>query len=421
MLHQIPQDHLGPHRDTMARAVQTCVHCGFCLPVCPTYQELGQEMDSPRGRIILMKEVLEGSVPLEQAQTHVDRCLGCLACEPACPSGVPYRDLISPFRALTSKERRPGFMEQLRRKAVTMTLPHPERFRRLIPLARLGKAFRGLVPASMRPMLDLVPDALPDAANLNEIYPAAGQRRGRVALLRGCAQSVLEPGINLATIQVLTQNGVEVAIPASQGCCGALAWHLGDIEAAQACAVRNIGAFPDDVDAIVTNAAGCGSGMQEYGLILEGTESVDAARKLASRVVDVSTYLAKLGLTAKLRLENPVKVAYQDACHLRNAQGVADAPRELLRAVENLDLAEIPDDALCCGSAGTYNIDQPEIAASLGRRKIEAIRETGADWVASGNIGCMTQMKLHARKAGLESLRILHTLEILAEAQTRAT
>jgi len=399
----------------MARAIQTCVHCGFCLPACPTYQELGQEMDSPRGRIILMKGVLEGDIPLEQALPHIDRCLGCLACEPACPSGVPYRDLISPFRAKVEPERRRGVVESLKRFAISKTLPNPAVFKAMAGLAKFAKPFTGLMPKTARPMMDLLPDSLPPSVTLPEITPAIGPRRGRVALLTGCAQSVLEPSINLSTLAVLSRNGVEVIIPPKQVCCGALAWHVGDLESARGNARINLEAFPADVDAIVTNAAGCGSGIHEYGLMLKGTAQEEQAKAFAHRTVDVSVYLDQLGFIAPPALAQPLRVAYQDACHLRNAQGVIEPPRSILRQVGNLELVEIPDGALCCGSAGTYNVDQPEIAAALGKRKVEAIQSTGADAVVSGNIGCITQMKFHAEKMKA-GFRILHTMQLLAEA-----
>ena len=277
MLHSIPTDRFGALGEPMADAVSRCVHCGFCLAACPTYRELGQEMDSPRGRIVLMKEVLEGKVPVEEAQPHIDRCLGCLACEPACPSGVPYRDLISPFRALVSSQVPRTWQERLRRQLVSLTLPYPERFR---PAAILGMWARRLpwVPPVMRPMLDLLPERVPSEELWPEVTPARGTRRARVALLLGCAQQVLDPDLNSATLEVLAENGVEVVAPQSQGCCGGLAWHTGDLESARALARRNLLAFPRDVDAILTNAAGCGSALHEYGLILKGTPDEAQAR-----------------------------------------------------------------------------------------------------------------------------------------------
>ncbi len=412
MLHAIHPETHGPLGKPMAAAVQACVHCGFCLAACPTYKELGQEMDSPRGRIVLMKQVLEGTLPVADALPHVDACLGCLACEPVCPSGVQYRDLISPFRAITEKDRRRPLLERLRRWMISSTLPYPARFRVAAWLGKVGKAFAPLMPRSMRPMLELLPANLPPAQPLQPFYPAIGQRRGRVALLAGCAQQVLEPDINAATIAVLCRNGIEVLVPPEQGCCGALAWHIGDLGSARKFARQNLRAFPADVDAIVTNAAGCGSGLHEYHLMLAGEPEAERAESFRHRVKDVSAFLANIGLVAEFPAGEKCRVAYQDACHLANAQGVRDAPRELLLAVPGLELLELADPHLCCGSAGTYNIDQPAIAARLGAAKAQAVLDSGAELVATGNIGCMTQLRAHL--AGRVAVR--HTMQVLRDA-----
>ncbi|MFO1484849.1 MAG: heterodisulfide reductase-related iron-sulfur binding cluster [Verrucomicrobiaceae bacterium] len=411
MLHSIPTDQLGPLGEPMAKAVSACVHCGFCLAACPTYRELGQEMDTPRGRIVLMKEVLEGKMSFEAAQPHVDRCLGCLACEPACPSGVPYRDLISPFRALAAQKTNRGLLERLRRFLAAQTVPFPGRFRFAAWLGRMGRWLP--MPKAMRPMLELIPDELPPAQTWEARYAAQGEKRARVALLLGCAQQVLDPDINTATIEVLTRNGVEVVIPRSQGCCGGLAWHTGDLDAARSFARRNLDAFPDDVDAILTNAAGCGSAMHEYHLVLRGTPDEARAESFRHRVMDVSVFLAKLGLREPLR-ETKLKAAYHDACHLSNAQNVRKQPRDLLKAIPGLQLLEITDAHLCCGSAGSYNMDQPEIAASLGEEKARNIITTGAQVVVTGNIGCMTQVKLHLKKLG-SPIQVKHMMQVLRD------
>jgi glycolate oxidase iron-sulfur subunit len=416
MLHQIPTEKLGPLGVPMTHAVETCVHCGFCLAACPTYRELGQEMDTPRGRIVLMKEVLEGTLPLSAAQPHVDRCLGCLACEPACPSGVPYRDLISPFRALAQSKVRRSPGERLRRLLAAQTIPFPTRFRFAALLGRFGKALRPLTPALLRPMLDLVPDRLPPAQAWPEISPARGERRARVALLAGCAQRVLDPDINTATIDVLIRNGVEVVMPMQQGCCGGLAWHTGDLKAAQAFARRNLDSFPSDIDAILTNAAGCGSAMHEYHLVLRGTPDEARAEAFRHRVLDVSVFLQRLGLREQPAGDGrPHKIAYHDACHLANAQGVRHEPRALLRAIPGVELCELADAQICCGSAGTYNLDQPEIASSLGEKKARAVMATGAAVVASGNIGCLTQLRVHLEKLG-SPVCVRHTMQVLRDA-----
>lgn len=416
MLHSIPTQKLGPLGAPMTRAIETCVHCGFCLAACPTYQELGQEMDSPRGRILLMKEVLEGKLDWTAAQPHVDRCLGCLACEPACPSGVPYRDLISPFRALAREKFQRPAGQKLARWLSSQTVPHPSRFRLAAATGKFAKAFAPLLPAALKPMLELLPATLPPKQSWPEVTPAKGERRARVALLIGCAQQVLEPDINTATIEVLTRNGVEVLVSRAQGCCGGLAWHTGDLAAARDFARRNLDAFPEDVDAVLTNAAGCGSAMHEYHLVLRGTPDEARAEPFRHRVMDVSVFLMKLGLRDQpAGSAVPMKVAYHDACHLANAQGVRREPRQLLRAIPGVELLELSNAHLCCGSAGSYNMDQPAIAASLGEQKARSVIATGASVVASGNIGCLTQLRLHLARLG-SPIRIRHTLQVLRDA-----
>jgi glycolate oxidase iron-sulfur subunit len=363
-----------------------------------------------------MKEVLEGKLDWDTAQPHVDRCLGCLACEPACPSGVPYRDLISPFRALAQEKfkRTPG--ERLARWLSAKTVPYPTRFRIAATLGKLGKFFAPLMPTALKPMLELLPAKLPPKQSWPEVTPAQCERRARVALLIGCAQQVLDPDINTATIEVLSRNGVEVVVPRTQGCCGGLAWHTGNLDAARNFAKRNLNTFPTDVDAVLTNAAGCGSAMHEYHLVLAGTPDAARAESFRHRVMDVSVFLTKLGLLDKPQgFGAPLKVAYHDACHLANAQGVRREPRELLRTIPGLQLLELPNAHLCCGSAGSYNMEQPEIAASLGEQKARAVIATGASVVASGNIGCLTQLRVHLAKLG-SPIMIRHTLQVLRDA-----
>jgi glycolate oxidase iron-sulfur subunit len=372
-------------------------------------------MDSPRGRIVLMKQVLEGGLPWESAQPHIDRCLGCLACEPACPSGVPYRDLISPYRSIARIRTKRSLGQKLRQFLAAQTIPYPSRFRFANGAGRLGKRFRALVPPKLWPMIDLVPATLPPAESWPHITPAQGEHRARVALLKGCAQQVLAPDINTATIAVLAAQGVEVVVPASQGCCGGLAWHTGDLAAAQAFARRNLDAFPADVDAILTNAAGCGSAMHEYHLVLCGTPDEARADAFRKRVTDVSAFLNRLGLRdAPTDSGRKLRIAYHDACHLSNAQGVRDEPRELLRAIPGVTLCEIADAHLCCGSAGTYNIDQPEIAASLGLQKARSVIATGADLVATGNIGCHVQLQSNLTKL-CSTIQVQHVMQVLRD------
>ncbi|MFW6040193.1 MAG: heterodisulfide reductase-related iron-sulfur binding cluster, partial [Gemmatimonadota bacterium] len=397
MRHRIPVEELGPNGQAMADAVTACVHCGFCLPACPTYRELGEEMDSPRGRIYLMKAVLEGELEAGEVQPHIDRCLGCMACETACPSGVEYHELLLPYRARSGSDGdgEGSALQRLRRWLTLRTLPYPRRFRLAVRLARLTRGLRRLTPAALRPMLDLAPASLPRAERLPERSPAQGKRRARVAMLTGCVQRVIEPAINRATVDVLVRNGVEVVVPERQGCCGALAWHAGAADDARRFAGAILETFPDDVDAIIVNAAGCGSGMREYPLAFAGSDDEAAARELAEKVVDVSVFLDRLGIEPPPAAADPIRIAYHDACHLCHAQGVRDEPRRLLRGIEGVELIELDDGERCCGSAGTYNIDQPEIAAGLGRQKADAVRRSGCDLVATGNIGCMVQMRRH--------------------------
>lgn len=415
MQHKIPVETLGPKAEPMAEAVESCVHCGFCLPACPTYTLMGEEMDSPRGRIMIMKGVLEGEIALDDATPYLDPCLGCVACVTACPSGVEYGELITTFRMEAEEERERAPLDRLLRRVVLETLPYPRRFRVAARFGQLAQPFRALVPERMRPMLDLIPPTLPDPQPLPEVTPAIGERRARVALLASCAQQVLAPAIDHATLRVLSRNGVEVVVPRGQGCCGALAAHTGAGEKARAQARRNLAAFPKDVDAIVTNAAGCGSGMQEYALWLRGEPEEAEARTLAAKVKDVSVLLAELGLAAPPTLEAPLRVAYHDACHLQHAQGVTLQPREILRAIPGLELLEIPDAGHCCGSAGTYSIEQPENARALGASKATAIGTLDVDVVATGNIGCLVQLQTHLRKLGVEA-PVLHTVQILDRA-----
>ena len=416
MQHTIPVHQYEPQAQAMADQVASCVHCGFCLPTCPTYLTMGEEMDSPRGRIFLMKEMLEGDLEVEEAIKYVDQCLGCQACETACPSGVRYGELITPFRAWAEERRSRTPMERGQREMILRTLPYPARFRAAARLGRLGKPFARVLPERLGAMLELLPDRLPPRLRLPEVVPAVGTRRARVALLSGCAQQVLAPDINAATLRVLARNGVETVIPQDQGCCGALSMHTGASEQAKPLARRNLAAFPHDVDAIVTNAAGCGSGMKEYGLLFKGSDDEQAGEDFARRVKDVGVFLDELGLSAAPpTMPQPTKVAYHDACHLAHAQGIRNAPRSLLAAIDKLVLVEPDEWEICCGSAGTYNIEKPDTATELGERKARTLLDTGAEMIATGNIGCMTQVRTHLRALGRE-MPVMHTLQVLDQA-----
>jgi glycolate oxidase iron-sulfur subunit len=415
MQHSIQVDGLGPVGEVMANAVEKCVHCGFCLPACPTYSVLNEEMDSPRGRIVLMKSVLEGNVELEDALLYVDRCLGCMSCVTACPSGVPYGELITPFRSYAQGRRKRPIVERIKRRVVQETLPHPGRFRMAAHLGNLTRPLRGLLPSQFSAMIDLLPEALPPVSPLPEVYPANGKKRARVALLAGCVQQALAPEINWATLRVLSYNGVEVFIPTHQGCCGGLALHTGETNQAQEFAKRIMSAFLKDVDAVITNAAGCGSTMHEYPLLFKGMAEERFAEEFSGIVMDVSAFLDALGLIETPELSEPLTLAYQDACHLAHAQGVTSAPRNLLNQVGGVNLVPIDESDICCGSAGTYNLEQPDTAYQLGQRKVKNILKSGAQAVVSGNIGCIVQLTNHLRDVE-HPIPVFHTIELMDKA-----
>jgi glycolate oxidase iron-sulfur subunit len=410
--HTIAVDQLGAQGASMVRAVEACVHCGFCLPTCPTYRVLGEEMDSPRGRIVLMKSALEDGLAIDETMPFIDRCLGCLGCVTVCPSGVQYGELVTPFRARAERQRSRTLTNRMQRMLVRETLPYPGRFRVAARVAKLTRPFHNFVPKELRGMLALLPERLPQSMSLPGVYPAEGVRRARVALLAGCVQQVLAPEINWATLRVLAKNGVEVVIPPGQGCCGALMIHAGEADRARDLARHNLRVFPGDVDAVVTNAAGCGSGMKEYGLLFKGLPEEEMAGAFARRVKDVSAFLADLGIETPPPLLQPLTMAYHDACHLAHAQGVTEAPRRLLRSVPNLTLVEIPENDICCGSAGTYNVEQPDIASKLGQRKVDNILSTRSQAVAAGNIGCIVQIRSHLKQSA-HQLPVYHTIEVL--------
>ncbi len=414
MRHTIEPDKYGPRTEAMTHAIESCVHCGFCLAACPTYEVLSEEMDSPRGRIYLMKNVLEENLTAQEAQPYIDRCLGCMACVPACPSGVAYGDLLVSYRAQMQEQRQQSMMDSFAHRMICETLPYPQRFRMAARTGKLAKLMQSALPEKLVTMIGLIPDKLPKAAPLPEVVPAKGIRRARVALVIGCVQQVLAPQINEAALRVLAENGVETIIPKGQGCCGSIMLHVGEDHRAQALARNNLNVFPDlnDMDAIITTAAGCGSGMHDYPLLFAETPEASAAQNFADKVQDVSQFLAELGITAPPALAKPLVAVYQDACHLLHAQGIHSAPRQLLGQVGNLTLVPIESAGLCCGSAGTYNLEQPEIAHELGQRKAATIIRTGANLVASGNIGCLTQIRTHLALQQ-SNIPALHTLELL--------
>ncbi|MBK5107409.1 MAG: 4Fe-4S dicluster domain-containing protein [Anaerolineales bacterium] len=419
MKHTINVEDYGYLAEEMAEAVSNCVHCGFCLPACPTYKVLQQEMDSPRGRIIIMKSVLENQVDLEEALPYIDHCLGCLACQTVCPSGVQYNNLITPFRALAESKRKRPVDEQLSRWITKECLPYPNRFYYVAGLGKITKPFSPAVPKRFQGMLNMIPQEIPTLQSLPEIIPAIGTKKGRVALQVGCVQQVLAQEINFATIDVLTLNGYEVVIPKAQGCCGALALHTGDHKRARELAENNLEVFPGDIDAIITNAAGCGSSMHEYPLLFKGTNHEEKAQEFSKMVYDISVFLNEIELEPIPDSGQELAVAYHDACHLSHAQGVTQEPRSLLSKIPNLRLIPIHDGDICCGSAGSYNLEHPEIAGQLGEMKAANINAVHADLVAAGNIGCLVQIRNHLSNHNGDSaekqseIPVLHTIELI--------
>ena len=401
--------------------LRACVHCGICLPQCPTYRVLGEEMDSPRGRVYLMRAAAEDRIGLTPTMArHLDLCLGCRACETACPSGVPFGQLLEATRG--QFERR-GVVPPQRDSATLRFLlevfPYPNRLGPMLHGLRLYqwsgmqalvRGFGLLAPfAKLRAMEALLPPVPASAAPLPTLVPARGARaRGRVGVLLGCAQRFFYPDVNADTVRLLAAAGYEVVVPREQECCGALHLHAGRIDDFRAMARRLMPAFRD-VDLIVVNAAGCGSALKEYGHWLPD----DAARLFAERVRDVSEVLAAGELPPLRPL--PITVTYHDACHLAHGQRVRAEPRSLLRRIPELTLVDLPDSELCCGSAGVYNLLEPEMAGELGRRKAACIRETGARVVTAGNPGCLMQIRQHCRAAGLD-VEVVHPVTLLARA-----
>jgi glycolate oxidase iron-sulfur subunit len=324
---------------------------------------------------------------------------------------------------MAEQDRPRSFTETLTRTLVRETLPYPNRFRLAAATGPLARPFKPLLPRSLNTLLSLLPDHLPAAQPLPQVYPAQGQRRARVSLLAGCVQQVLAPEINWATLRVLARNGVEVSLPHGQGCCGSILMHTGDLSTARQLARQNFKTFSLDVDAILTNAAGCGPGMKDYALLFKGEHDEETARAFSHKVKDVSEFLDELGIvpppstpsTSTPSPSPPIKIAYHDACHLAHAQGLHAAPRRLLQQIPNLTLMEIPEGELCCGSAGTYNIEQPDLAAQIGQRKALNILSTDPQAVVTGNIGCIVQIGKHLAALG-QPLPVVHTLELLDRA-----
>ena len=419
------EDPSSPHRE-YRDLIADCVHCGFCLPACPTYNSWGEEMDSPRGRIDLMKGVEDGTIPLDEVVAgHIDACLGCMGCVTACPSGVRYDLLIEATRARVEEAVPRSASDRAFRELVFSLFPYPKRLRALVPGVALGaklgaaRAAAGplgkLLPARLRQLIAMAPpDGLrDDCARLPAQTPAKGARRARVALIAGCVQRAFFPNVNAATIRVLSAEGCDVIVPRGQGCCGALSLHSGRPDEAKRFARALIERFEKQrLDAIIINAAGCGSTLKEYGELFAGDETMRArAQSFAAKVRDVNEYLATLEPRAP-RKPLALRVAYHDACHLAHAQRVREQPRALLRTIPGLELLEIPQGDQCCGSAGTYNLFQPDSAHEVGVRKVDNVQSVAPDIVASANPGCTLQMQSIFRERGV-ALRAAHPIELL--------
>ncbi len=400
-----------------------CVHCGFCLPTCPTYVLWGEEMDSPRGRIYLMKEGVDGEPMSDSMVQHWDRCLGCMACVTACPSGVQYDKLIESTRAQVERRHERTRQDKALRGLIFALFPHPRRLRLLrgplrgLQRTGLDRALRrtGLlerISPQLAAMENLAP-RLDKPVSLPERTPATGQRRAVVGMLTGCVQGAFFPGVNAATARVLQAEGCDVVVPRSQGCCGALSVHNGREEEAQRFARSIVDTFEAaGVDLVVVNAAGCGSTMKEYAdLLADDPTYADRAKDFAEKVRDVSEILVELGPVAE-RHPLPMTVAYHDACHLAHAQGIRSEPRALLRGVPGLELREIPEAEICCGSAGIYNILNPEPAKELGDRKAANIVSTGAELLVTANPGCLMQVAAAIERSG-HPMGMAHTIEVL--------
>ena len=410
--------------------VDDCVHCGFCLSTCPSYRVIGKEMDSPRGRIYLMDAINKGEANLDQATVqHFDSCLGCLACVTTCPSDVQYDKLIAATRPQVERNYPRNIFDRIYRQLIFSFFPYPNRLRPLLiplliyqklglqTLVRKTKLLKKISPrlASMESILpEITAQSFQD--KFPDVIPAQGKKRYRVGVILGCVQRLFFSPVNEATVRVLTANGCEVVIPKTQGCCAALPAHQGQEKQAQSLAKQMIDSFAEtDVDFIIINAAGCGHTLKEYGHILEDDpEYKEKAEDFANKVKDIQEFLATVGLTAKLSplQDEPLDLVYQDACHLLHGQQISLQPRQLLKEIPGVKLHEPIDAALCCGSAGVYNMLQPQVAEELGDKKANNLLNTGAKMIVSSNPGCSLQIKTHLEQKGKE-MPLFHPMQLL--------
>jgi len=391
-------------------ALRACVHCGFCLSSCPTYALTGDELDSPRGRIYLIKNMLErGGAPDADTVHHIDRCLSCMSCLTACPSGVDYLHLVDTARAHIETHHRRSLADRLMRWLMATVLPRPGVFRAALMAAQPARMFPRLLPKPLRRLTEFAPNKIPASVSLVGIHRPDGQPVKRIAMLAGCVQSVLGGGINEATIRLLTRHGCEVIVAPDAGCCGALVQHMGNLSSARTQARANILAWSSiegGVDAVVVTASGCGTTVKDYGhMFADDPDMAQAAASIAAIAKDVTEVMADLGLGPAV-YRSDVTVAYHDACSLQHGQGIRAEPRALLEQA-GFKVSDITEGQFCCGSAGTYSLLQPEMADALGARKAGHVDATGAKVVASGNLGCMIQM------ARFTDRPIVHTVELL--------
>lgn len=408
-----PEQLAAPGIARANQILRSCVHCGFCTATCPTYQVLGDELDSPRGRIYLIKDMLEAGRPAdEKTVKHLDRCLSCLACMTTCPSGVHYMHLIDHARAHVEKTYRRPVMDRMLRAVLARIIPYPGRFRLALLAAKIGRPFAWMIPdARVQAMLAMAPKTIPPVSRNDDpqVFPATGERKMRVALMTGCAQKALNTDINDATIRLLRRLGCEVVIAKGQGCCGALTHHMGKADLSHSHATAAIRAFMAEqraggLDAIVINTSGCGTTVKDYGHMFRNDPLAADAATVAALAKDVSEVLTSLDLPQGA--PKGVRVAYHAACSLQHGQQIKSAPKDLLKRV-GFEVAEPADSHLCCGSAGTYNLLQPEISAELKRRKVQTLEAKVPEVIAAGNIGCMMQIG-----SGTD-IPVVHTVELL--------
>ncbi|WP_127902603.1 glycolate oxidase subunit GlcF [Solirhodobacter olei] len=408
-----PEQLQDPGTARANKILRTCVHCGFCTATCPTYQVLGDELDSPRGRIYLIKDMLENErVPDAKTVGHIDRCLSCLACMTTCPSGVDYMHLVDHARAYIEERYRRPWSDRALRWLLARILPYPGRFRLALLGARIGRPFARFLPdPRLRAMLAMAPKRVPPVSRNDapQVFPAKGARKMRVALMTGCAQKALNTDINDATIRLLTRLGCEVVVARGAGCCGALTHHMGREGESHAAAEKNIRAWTAEkhgagLDAVVINASGCGTTVKDYGVMFAGTPLAAEAAGIAALACDITEILQRLDLP-----EQPaqgLRVAYHAACSLQHGQQIKAAPKQVLKRA-GFEVVEPADSHLCCGSAGTYNLLQPEISAELKARKLSTLDALAPDVIAAGNIGCMMQL------GSGSTVPVVHTVELV--------